>query len=115
MPFVFGCATHASLASSHTPTLHWSPAAEQLRGAPVHVPPLQASFTVQKRPSSHETVLFGCEHAPAPLQTSFVQRLPSLAHAEPDDSNWHDDEQQSPSTVLPSSHCSIGSMMPLPH
>ena len=87
VPFVFGCATQASLVSSHTPTLHWSPAPAQLRGAPVQEPALHASFTVQKRPSSHEAVLFGCVHAPAPLQTSFVQRLPSLAHAEPEDSS----------------------------
>jgi len=81
----------------------------------VHVPALQASFTVQKSPSSHGAVLFGCVHAPAPLQTSFVHRLPSLAHAEPDASNWQVEPQQSPFAVLPSSHCSPGSTTPLPH
>jgi hypothetical protein len=82
---------------------------------PWHAPPEQASLTVQKSPSSHGAVLFGCVQTPAPLQTSLVHRLPSLAQALPDASNWQVDEQQSPSTLLPSSHCSPGSRMPLPH
>ena len=45
----------------------------------VHAPPLQTSF-VQLLPSSaQDAVLFGCVHAPA-AHTSFVQTLPSSPH-----------------------------------
>jgi hypothetical protein len=82
VPFGRGDASHASVVSLQTPTLHWLPAAEQLRGVPEHVPPPHASFTVQKRPSSQGTVLFGWVQAPAPLQTSLVQRFVSAAQVE---------------------------------
>jgi hypothetical protein len=43
-----------------------------------------------------------------------VQALPS-SQGLPNPSNWHELSQQSPLEVLPSSHCSPGSTMPLPH
>jgi hypothetical protein len=43
------------------------------------------SVPLQKAPSSHGAVLFGCVQVPLPLHTSLVQTLPSLVHAEPDD------------------------------
>src|SRR4029453_11728875 len=57
----------------------------------------------------------GCVHAPAPLQTSRVQALGSSAQGELADSKVHVGEQQSPLTVLPSSHCSVPVTCPLPH
>src|SRR5215510_10011502 len=42
-------------ASSHTPSLHWLPAALQLSGFPPHTPSVHASFTVQNRPSLQTT------------------------------------------------------------
>ena len=67
---------------------------------------------VQPLPSSHETEGPGTQapslHAPLP-----VQSRPS-SHVCPPGSNWHDGEQQSPDSALPSSHCSPGSMLPLP-
>src|SRR5262244_1327622 len=48
-----------------------------------------------------------CWHAPAPSHTSTpLQTLPSDGQGIPTPSNWHADEQQSPSVRLPSSHCS---------
>src|SRR2546422_207230 len=81
VPFGFACGTHWSVASLQTPRLHWSPALEQSRAVPAHVPPEQASFTVQNWPSLQGAVLFGCVHVPAPLQTSFVHTSPALAQA----------------------------------
>ena len=37
---------------SHTPSLHWSPSAEQSLAAPPHDPALHPSFTVHGSPSS---------------------------------------------------------------
>jgi hypothetical protein len=56
----------------------------------------------------------GWVQAPPPLQTSRVQGLLSLAHAASTASNRHVAEQQSPPTVLPSSHCSAPVTTPLP-
>ena len=47
-------------------------------------------------------VVLGSSHAAA------AQALPAVSY-------WHDDEQQSPSSALLSSHCSPGSRMPFPH
>src|SRR5262245_64296149 len=44
------------------------------------VPPLHVSGPLQKSPSSHGAVLFGCVQAPAPLHWSFVHALPSSVH-----------------------------------
>src|SRR6185369_6413681 len=57
----------------------------------------------------------GCEQAPEPLHTSSVQRFESSAHAWPEGSFSHAAEQQSPSVLLPSSHSSPASVVPLPH
>src|SRR5439155_20315168 len=43
-----------------------------------------------------------------------VRQGVGLAQGAPAGSNWQVDEQQSPSSVLPSSHCSPGSTTPLP-
>jgi len=54
-------------------------------------------------------------HWPSPSQVSpLVQVLWSL-HGEPAGSKWQVELQQSPFSVLPSSHCSPGSTLPLPH
>src|SRR2546425_404408 len=83
---------------------------------PEHVPPWQVSLCVQLLPSLQGAVFATWLHVPAPSQTSSVHGFVSAGvHAAPAASYWQVDEQQSPSTVLPSSHCSPGSMMPLPH
>jgi hypothetical protein len=48
----------------------------------------------------------GWVQTPVALQTSDVHGLLSLVHVPPDGSNWQVGEQQSPATLLPSSHCS---------
>src|SRR5215472_7911935 len=54
-------------------------------------------------------------HWPIPLHVSpLVQVLWSL-HGEPAGSKWQVELQQSPFSVLPSSHCSPGSTLPFPH
>src|SRR5262245_37386480 len=69
---------------------------------------------VQELPSKH-TMIEPREHTPAPLQKSpAVQALLSL-HAPPAASNVHVGEQQSPAALLPSSHASPASSVPLPH
>src|SRR5262249_62164593 len=62
------------------PPAHGSPAW-------VQAPPLQTSAPLQKRPSSHGAVLFGCVHVPVPLHRSSVHGLPSLVQAVPDASH----------------------------
>jgi hypothetical protein len=115
LPFGFVGFEQSPVAESHVPaTWHWS-CAVHVTGVPAHVPPEQTSPFVHGLPSSHDAVFATCVHAPAPLQTSFVHGFPSLAHALPLASKWHVDEQQSPSTVLPSSQSSPGSRMPFPH
>ena len=52
---------------------------------------------------------------PLALHVSLYVHAVASSHAEPTFVIWHVDEQQSPFTVLPSSHCSPGSRMPLPH
>src|SRR5262249_55762084 len=101
-----------SAASSHA-SAHSEPPAH---GSPpwVHTPPLQTSAPLQKRPSSHGAVLLVCRHTPVPLHWSFVHTLPSLVHAVPGASSVQVGEQQSPASVLPSSHVSPASITPLP-
>jgi len=48
-------------------------------------PPEQVSLPLQKTPSLHGTVLFGCAHVPLPLHWSLVQTLPSSGQAVPED------------------------------
>src|SRR5882724_11074519 len=84
-------------------------------GAPgAQIPSAQASPTVHSLPSSHRPLLGGCTQFPPPSHTSSVQMLPSSGHQPPGFSGRQDDEQQSPSKTLPSSHCSPGSRVPLP-
>src|SRR5439155_19084470 len=66
VPSGFGVGSHWPAASLHVPSLQWFPKAEQSRAAPPHTPALQASLTVQKRPSSQATpsALLGLEQMP---------------------------------------------------
>lgn len=57
----------------------------------------------------------GWSHVPVPLQASAVQTSPSSLQTLPAGSNWHPALQQSPLAEFPSSHCSPGSITPLPH
>src|SRR5262249_44552377 len=61
------------------------------------------------------THAFSCRQKPEPLHTPGVHRSPLPGHGVPAGSLVHVDEQQSPSSVLPSSHVSPGSRMKLPH
>jgi hypothetical protein len=69
VPFARGDASHASVVSLQTPTLHWLVCAEQSRAGPaVHVPLWHVSFTEQNRPSL-QLVPFGAggfEQVPVP-------------------------------------------------
>src|SRR5262249_37743255 len=108
---------------------------------PLHAPPPHTSLSVQASPSSHEVPsapaaekvepVAGAQarpgsgfpppqappvppwHTPAEHLPAVVQALPSL-HGCPSGSSRQLAEQQSPSTPLPSSHSSPGSMLPLP-
>ncbi len=119
--------------------LQASSRAEQSFGAPLQFPPLQVSPEVQASPSLQGCVLgrltqpmlgsqlslvqtFSSLHAscPAPgVQLPLVQTSPML-HALPSSqalpllSRVQLAEQQSPSRLLPSSHCSPASSLPLP-
>ena len=55
-----------------------------------------------------------CEQTPATVHWSVVQMSPSSVQALPGASRWQSGEQQSPAVVLPSSHCSPASWVPLP-
>src|SRR5947208_5203109 len=102
-------------AGSHESVVHrlWS---SQSSGAPpTQVPVAQVSPAVQALPSWHGFALKPTTwHVPVPLQVpSSVQTLASL-QAQPPCSKKQTAEQQSPLTVLPSSHSSPGSTTPLP-
>ena len=109
----------------------------QLGGCmPRQAPRKQKSWVVQALPSSQAAVLFTLSQPTAALQLSSVHRSPSsqsvgasetqvaptqvslAVQASPSSqlptSSEQADEQQSPSTVPPSSHCSASSTMPLP-
>ena len=79
--------SHVSAQSA--PPVHGSPACTE------QFPPLHVSVPLQNTLSSHDALLFGCVQEPLPLQMSFVQTLPSLVHAEPEDAlqlsaaSWH--------------------------
>ena len=79
----------------------------QLRGPPRQAPAVQVSPTVQTLPSVHAIPLLRLTkpQAPAPLQALLVQTV-AAAHGEPSGSKLQTDEQQSPFSLLPSSHCS---------
>ena len=73
---LFRC-RHVSAASLQESVVHMFVSA-QSREVPEHVPLLQASFTVQYRPSSQVVVVFACRHvSAASLQESFVQAFAS--------------------------------------
>src|SRR5512144_3271427 len=80
------------------------------------MPATHIEFMVQRSPSSQvvPSGLFGWTHTPTALHWSLVHTLPSSAHGNPITSNVHVAEQQSPLLLLPSSHCSGPSGIPLP-
>src|SRR6266576_3592802 len=90
-------------------------ASSQVFGTPTHAPLKQVSATVQTLPSLHALkVGVPPPQTPAPLHVVAVRHTFVPVHGAPAGSNWQVDEQQSPSSVLPSSHCSPGSTTPLP-
>src|SRR6266446_10824471 len=88
----------------------------QLRAPPMQAPPAQVSPTVQTLPSVQASPLLRLAkpQPPAPLQALLLQMV-GATHAEPRGSNVQLGAQQSLATLLPSSHCSEMSRMPLPH
>ena len=63
--------------------------------------------------SAPSVLMPSAKQAPAPSQNSRSSHGPEMSrHSVAVLSNWQDDEQQSPSRVLPSSHCSPGSAKP---
>src|SRR5262249_8642039 len=85
-------------------------------GAPdMHVPPAHTSPAVHALPSPQGAVFAPCIQVPAPSQTSSVQVFVSLVQVLPCGSNRQRDEQQSPSTALPSWQSSPGSITPFKH
>src|SRR5439155_18735358 len=89
-------------------------ASSQLSGVPRQAPRVHVSPTVQTLPSVQGIALkLRNPHAPAPLQALLVQTLAAV-QGEPSGSNVHVGEQQSPASLLPSSHCSPTSRTPLP-
>src|SRR5712691_688167 len=89
-------------------------ASSQLNGVPMHAPRVHVSPTVQTLPSVQGIALkLTNPHVPAPSQALLVQTLAAV-QAEPSGSNAHTAEQQSPASLLPSSHCSPTSRVPLP-
>ena len=79
------------------------------------MPAAQTSPAVHTLPSSQGMVLGACEQLPTASQTSSVQVFPSLLHALPGGSRRQREEQQSPSTTLPSWQSSPGSITPFKH
>src|SRR3989454_108699 len=111
---VFGVFTQP-VAGSQASVVHTLPSLQLRAGPPTQTPPAQLSAVVQALPSLHAaTVGVPPPHTPAPSHVAAVRQGVGLAQGAPAGSNWHVDEQQSPATVLPSSHCSPGSRTPLP-
>src|SRR5262249_27226306 len=85
-------------------------------GPPTQTPPAQVSAVVHAFPSLQARVVNPVTGRPPvalqPLALT-VQTCRS-SQAVPAGSSWQVDEQQSPLSVLPSSHCSLRSSTPLP-
>src|SRR5881398_2720806 len=81
----------------------------QLRAPPTQAPAVQVLPSVQAMP----LLRLAKPQDPAPLQALLVQMVAAV-QGEPSASNLHTEEQQSPLSLLPSSHCSPTSRMPLP-
>ena len=106
-------AKQSSAASSQVDAHSLPPA----QGSPTWAPQLpaeQVSAPLQKTPSSQGAVLLAWTQVPAPSHWSSVQALPSSVQAVSAASRVQADEQQSPSAVLPSSHCSLPSVTESP-
>ena len=103
------------LTASHESVVHTLLSLQSSGAPPTQVPVAQVSPAVQALPSWHGFALKPTTwHVPVPLQVpSSVQTLASL-QAQPPCSKKQSAEQQSPLTVLPSSHSSPGSTTPLP-
>src|SRR4029077_20040115 len=126
---------------SQVSVVHTLPSS-QVTASPRQLPPAHASRCVQAFPSSHAVpsrIAASCTHCAEgsshrsavqefasaqsrgvpPTQAPWlhvllsVQKRPS-SQAWPSGSSWHVGEQQSPATVLPSSHSSPGSTLPWP-
>src|SRR5437870_4991687 len=111
---VFGAWTQP-LPESQESSVQGLPSSQSSDGPPTHAPAAHVSAVVQALPSWHGFALKPTTwHVPVPLQVpSSVQTLASL-QAQPPCSKKQSAEQQSPLTVLPSSHSSPGSRTPLP-
>src|SRR5206468_3452925 len=111
---VFGVWTQP-LPESQESSVQGLPSSQSSDGPPTHTPAAQVSAVVQALPSWHGFALKPTTwHVPVPLQVpSSVPTLASL-QAQPPCSKKQIAEQQSPLTVLPSSHSSPGSTTPLP-
>src|SRR5437899_12557646 len=89
-------------------------ASSQFSGVPMQAPRVHVSPAVQTLPSVQGIALkLTNPHVPAPLQALLVQTLAAV-QGEPSGSNVHVGEQQSPASLLPSSHFSPASRIPLP-
>src|SRR5947199_9233274 len=89
-------------------------ASSQFSGVPRHAPRVHVSPTVQTLPSVQGIALkLRNPHFPAPSQALLVQTLAAV-QGELSGSNAHVGEQQSPASLLASSHCSPTSRPPLP-
>jgi hypothetical protein len=109
---LIGCAVQA-------PATHRSPLVQALpssqgassgSAAPAHWPALHVSPLVQGLSSLQSPLDGRCWHSPAALHTSVVQGLSSLVHPAPSAACQQVEEQQSPSTRLPSSQLSPASI-----
>src|SRR5207253_5988058 len=109
---VFGVCAQP-IAGSQWSVVHGLPSLQLSAGPPTHVPAVHTSAVVQALPSLQSAMFAVAKHTPVPLQAVFVHGL-VLGHALPAASNRQVAEQQSPATVLPSSHCSPRSRTPLP-
>jgi hypothetical protein len=109
--------SQAPNARRHTVVAGWKLSAGQAGSLPVHNSQLSQPPPWPKR---HTTVdgskaSLG-QLALLPLHVSATSQVSLAArHSVPAGSNSHAEEQQSPGTVLPSSHCSVPSWIPLPH
>src|SRR5262249_29844139 len=103
---------------SHSPSEHGVPVGSNASTGQVALVPEHTSETSQSPMAGRHVVPplpATCRHcAVAPSQTALVQTSPSSAHGEPAGSSVQREEQQSPSSRLPSSHSSSPATTPSP-
>src|SRR5438445_66816 len=111
---LFGVFTQP-IAGSQESSVQALPSLQLSAGPPTHTPAVHTSAVVQALPSLQSAMFGVAAHVPAPLQAVLMHALGlGLGHGLPAGSNLQVAEQQSPFRVLPSSHCSPRSTMPLP-